>query len=115
PAAADVPAGLVARAALPDQDTARRHMAAAVYLDAQPLTVRLAAVLGRTLTFFMRHCCSSLGGKTTVFANARRGRCGPRSVVACRPGAAQSASIFLAGSLPLSLALGRLIFSREPR
>src|SRR5262249_10024298 len=56
---ADVAPGVVARAALPHQDAAGRHAAAAVDLDAQPLAVRLAAVLRRTLTFLMRHRCLS--------------------------------------------------------
>src|SRR4051794_26805405 len=54
-AAADVLARVNDRAALADEDHARRHGLAAELLHAQPLAVRLAAVLGRGLTFFVRH------------------------------------------------------------
>jgi len=42
--AADVPAGLVTRAALANQDAAAGDQLAAEALDAQPLSVRIASV-----------------------------------------------------------------------
>src|SRR5262249_46166431 len=54
-AAADVAAGVVARAALPHDDAAGADRLAAVHLHAQPLTVGLTAVATRTLTFLVCH------------------------------------------------------------
>src|SRR5207249_4409624 len=56
-AATNVSAGVIARAALADQNAAGRDRAAAVNLDSQPLTGRVATVSAGALTFLMRHCC----------------------------------------------------------
>ncbi len=55
--ALDVAAGVVAGAALPDEDAAGGDVAATVDLDAQPLALRIAAVARRALTFLMCHDC----------------------------------------------------------
>src|SRR5580704_8011185 len=53
--AADVLAGLVARAALTNQNAAAGYELAAEALDAEPLSVRIASVCGRAAAFFMCH------------------------------------------------------------
>src|SRR5262245_7541584 len=58
-AAADVAARMVARAALPDDDPARKNRLTAIHLDAQPLAVGLTSVAARTLTLLVRHCVTS--------------------------------------------------------
>src|SRR5438874_13663633 len=50
-ATADVPARQIAGAALTDDDAARLNYLAAVYLDAQPLAVRITPVAAGALTF----------------------------------------------------------------
>ena len=55
PAAADVPAGVVAGAALGDDDAAGLHRLSGVDLDPQPLALRVPAVADRALTFLVRH------------------------------------------------------------
>src|SRR5437868_6928808 len=55
-AAADIPSGLIARAALADDDAAGQDGLPTVDLHAQPLAVRLAPVPAGTLTFLMCHC-----------------------------------------------------------
>jgi hypothetical protein len=59
---ANVSAGVVTCAALPHQDAAGTHGSAAEDLDAQPLTVRLAAILDRALTLFMCHAADLVVG-----------------------------------------------------
>src|SRR5882724_2386800 len=66
-AAGDVAAGVIARAALPYQDAARRHGFAAEGLDAQPLAVRFATIPDRSLSFFMRHGYLIIGGLSSGF------------------------------------------------
>ncbi len=61
-AAADVPAGVVARAALPDDDGASGHDAAAINLDAQALAVGVTTVAAGALTFLMSHRCLTFAG-----------------------------------------------------
>src|ERR1700691_399404 len=53
--AADVLAGLVARAALANQNAAAAYQLAAETLDAQPLSMRIASVCGRAAALFMCH------------------------------------------------------------
>src|SRR5258708_16788337 len=57
--AADIAAGVEVRSALPNDDAAGQDAAARVDLDAQPLSVALAAVANRTLTFLMSHVATS--------------------------------------------------------
>jgi hypothetical protein len=52
---ADIPARMVARAALPYDDPARPNALAAVNLDAQALAVRFTSVADRALTFLVSH------------------------------------------------------------
>ena len=54
-AAADVPAGLVARAALANENRAGIHELAAESLDAEPLSLGIAAVDRRAAAFFVCH------------------------------------------------------------
>src|SRR5262245_42844157 len=56
-AAADISAGKVTRATLPNNDAARLNLLPARHLDAQPLAMRLAAVAYRSLTLLMCHGC----------------------------------------------------------
>src|SRR6185437_2349930 len=60
--AAHVPAGLVARSALADQDAAAGHKLPAEALDSQPLPVRIAAVCRGAAALLMCH------GKTPMLA-----------------------------------------------
>jgi lysophospholipase L1-like esterase len=59
-AAADVSARVVTGTALPHQDAAGANRLVAVHLDAQPLTVRLAAIPRRALTFLVCHVAFSI-------------------------------------------------------
>src|SRR5262245_3473386 len=54
-ALADVAAGEHDRAALAHEDAAREHALPAELLHAEPFRIRVAAVLGRGLAFFVRH------------------------------------------------------------
>src|SRR5262249_11019941 len=67
--ALDVAAGMVARAALADEDAAGQHAVAAGHLDAQALAIRLAAVANRALTLLMRH--DNLSGAPLTKVNER--------------------------------------------
>src|SRR5262249_20099285 len=58
-AAADVPARVVPRAALPHDDAPGAHGLPAVDLDPQPLGIRLAAVARRALAFLVSHLPTS--------------------------------------------------------
>src|SRR5581483_1755219 len=64
PGALDVAAGVIARAALADENAARRHRFAAVSFDAQALRGGIAPVAAGALTFLMSHVRASLCDQT---------------------------------------------------
>src|SRR5476651_835962 len=56
-------AGTEAAAALAHDDRAAGDHVAVVRFHAQPLRVRVAAVAGAALSFFVSHCCSPLSAR----------------------------------------------------